>query len=206
MNAKNATAAVEETSNTMESGQNPSQDKSGGSKSPGGVPCKVIANDKTRGGNIYGCNSLIKETKKIVQISKKSKDENKKNTDKEIKKKDNDLIIRPRAMSENRDVHAQDEIRGKDRERRSVSVSKPLTGIKSDCREDNKKPSMVVRLHPGQHQKISTNSQNKAGLSSVKWTGVIHHGNQNKKICGLEISFSSDVPQDIDIKLVPDIQ
>ena len=49
MNAKNATAAVEETSNTMESGQNPSQDKSGGSKSPGGVPCKVIANDKTRG-------------------------------------------------------------------------------------------------------------------------------------------------------------
>ena len=49
MNAKNDTAAVEETSNTMESGQNPSQDKSGGSKSPGGVPCKVIANDKTRG-------------------------------------------------------------------------------------------------------------------------------------------------------------
>lgn len=109
---------------------------------------------------------MIKETKKIVQISKKSKDENKKNTDKEIKKKDNDLIIRPRAMSENRDVHAQDEIRGKDRERRSVSVSKPLTGIKSDCREDNKKPSMVVRLHPGQHQKISTNSQNKVKQNS----------------------------------------
>ena len=41
---------------------------------------------------------------------------------------------------------------------------------------------------------------------SGKWTGDIHHGNLNKHICGLEISFSSDVPQDIDIKLVPDIQ
>ena len=43
-------------------------------------------------------------------------------------------------------------------------------------------------------------------MSSVKWTGDIHHGHQNKHICGLEISFSSDVLQDIDIKLVPDIQ
>ena len=111
---------------------------------------------------------MIKETKKIVRTSKnsKSKNENKKNTDNEIKKKDNDLIIRPRAMSENGDIHAQDEIRGKDRERRSVSVSKTLTGIKSDCREDSKKPSMVVRLHPGQHQKISANSQNKVKQNS----------------------------------------
>ena len=120
------------------------------------------------GGNIYGCNGLIKETNKIVRTSKnsKSKNENKKNTDNEIKKKDNDLIIRPRAMSENGDIHAKDEIRGKDRERRSVSVSKTLTGIKSDCREDSKKPSMVVRLHPGQHQKISANSQNKVKQNS----------------------------------------
>ena len=120
------------------------------------------------GGNIYGCNGLIKETKKIVRTSKnsKSKNENKKNTDNEIKKKSKDVIIRPRAMAENGDTHAKDEIRGKDRERRSVSVSKTLTGIKSDCREDSKKPSMVVRLHPGQHQKISANSQNKVKQNS----------------------------------------
>ena len=49
--AKNDTVAapVKETDNTEQSDQNPSHDKSGGSKSPGGVPCKVIANDKTRG-------------------------------------------------------------------------------------------------------------------------------------------------------------
>ena len=107
---------------------------------------------------------MIKETKKIVRTSKfnsKSKTENKKDTDNEIKKKDNDLMLRPRAKSENRDIHAQDETREKDRDRRCVSASKTLTGIKSDCREDIKKPTMVVRLHPGQHQKISTNSQNK---------------------------------------------
>ena len=107
---------------------------------------------------------MIKETKKIVRTSKfnsKSKTENKKDTDNEIKKKDNDLMLRPRAVSENRDIHATDEIREKDRDRRCVSVSNTLTGIKNDCREEIKKPTMVVRLHPGQHQKISTNSQNK---------------------------------------------
>ena len=105
---------------------------------------------------------MIKETKKIIQTSKSnsnSNNENKKATDNEIKKNDKNLIMRPRAVSENREIGA--ETRETDRDRRSVSVSKTLMGSKSEAREDKKKATMVVRLHPGQHQKISANSQNK---------------------------------------------
>ena len=107
---------------------------------------------------------MIKETKKIIQTSKsnsKSNNEIKKATDNEIKKIDKNLIMRPRAVSENREIGVKSESRETDRDRRSVSVSKTLTGSKSEDREDKKKATMVVRLHPGQHQKISANSQNK---------------------------------------------
>ena len=106
---------------------------------------------------------MIKETKKIIQTSKsnsKSNNENKKATDNEIKKNDKNLMMRPRAVSENREISLKVD-RESDRDRRSVSVSKTLTGSKSEAREDKKKATMVVRLHPGQHQKISANSQNK---------------------------------------------
>ena len=106
---------------------------------------------------------MIKETKKIIQTSKsnsKSTNENKKATDNEIKKNDKNLIMRPRAVSENREISLKVD-RETDRDRRSVSMSKTLTGSKSEAREDKKKATMVVRLHPGQHQKISANSQNK---------------------------------------------
>ena len=46
--------------------------------------------------------------------------------------------------------------------------------------------------------------QVESDVSCVKWTGDVLHRNQTKPICGLEISFLS-VPQDIDIKLIPDI-
>ena len=107
---------------------------------------------------------MIKETKKIIQTSKSnsnSNNENKKATDNEIKKNDKNLMMRPRAVSENREIGVKSESRETDRDRRSVSVSKTLTGSKSEDREDKKKATMVVRLHPGQHQKISANSQNK---------------------------------------------
>ena len=85
--------------------------------------------------------------------------------------------------------------------------------------ERTERTTMVVRLHPGQHQKISARSQEVRGVpvslshmllfqpssSSVRWEGNIHHENQSRPICALEISFSS-VPRDIDIKLIPDIQ
>ena len=111
---------------------------------------------------------MIKETKKIIQTSKSnsnSNNENKKATDNEIKKNDKNLIMRPRAVSENREIGVKSESRETDRDRRSVSVSKTLTGSKSEAREDKRKATMVVRLHPGQHQKISANSQNKVNRS-----------------------------------------
>ena len=112
---------------------------------------------------------MIKETKKIIQTSKsnsKSNNESKKATDNEIKKNDKNLMMRPRAVSENREIGVKSEIRETDRDRRSVSVSKTLTGSKSEAREDKKKATMVVRLHPGQHQKISANSQNKVNRTN----------------------------------------
>lgn len=104
---------------------------------------------------------MIKETKNNIQTSKSNSKphiENKKETDNGIKKSDNNLS-RPRAVSENREIHAKAETGETDRGRRSVSVSKTLAGSKSEAREDKKKATMVVRLHPGQHQKISANSQ-----------------------------------------------
>ena len=101
---------------------------------------------------------MIKEPKKNIQTSKsnsKPNNENKKETDNGIKKSDDNLMLRPRAVSENREIQAKAEIGETERGRRSVSVSKTLAGGK----EDKKKTTMVVRLHPGQHQKISANSK-----------------------------------------------
>jgi len=92
--------------------------------------------------------------------------------------------------------------------KRSASISETSTKIKINREQQGKERStMVVRLHPGHLQKISSKQECKPvnGSSCVKWTGDVHQGNKKKPICGLEITFSS-VPQDVDIKLIPDIQ
>ncbi len=112
---------------------------------------------------------MIKETKPNIQTSKsnsKPNNENKKETDNEIKKSDDNLKMRPRAVSENREIQAKVEIGETDRGRRSVSVSKTQAGSKIEAREEKKKATMVVRLHPGQHQKISAKTQFKVRKKS----------------------------------------
>ena len=38
----------------------------------------------------------------------------------------------------------------------------------------------------------------------TRWQGSVHHTDSAIAVCGLEISFSS-VPQDVDIKLIPNL-
>lgn len=61
---------------------------------------------------------------------------------------------------------------------------------------------MVVRLHPGQTNRLSAYLEDTDKPSSRTWLAEVQAGDSLSSICGLEISFSS-VPQDIDIKVIP---
>jgi len=76
-----------------------------------------------------------------------------------------------------------------------------LRGKKTRVNEDGGRTTMVVRLHPGQTNRLSAYVEDQDSPSGRSWLAEVQPGDTSS-ICGLEISFSS-VPQDIDIKVIP---
>jgi len=94
----------------------------------------------------------------------------------------------------------------------STVSSSNIANKKSNANESSEpskgqiKGKMVVRLHPGQSRRLSAILDNKEenNMMNVRsWTGDVQQDDNPTSICGLEISFSSIIPQDIDIKLIP---
>jgi len=94
----------------------------------------------------------------------------------------------------------------------STVSSSNIANKKSNANESSEpskgqiKGKMVVRLHPGQSRRLSAILDNKEenDMMNVRsWTGDVQQDDNPTSICGLEISFSSIIPQDIDIKLIP---
>jgi len=61
--------------------------------------------------------------------------------------------------------------------------------------------TMVVRLHPGQANRLSAYLEDQGAPGTRRWLAEMQPGDASS-ILGLEISFTS-VPQDIDIKVLP---
>merc|ERR1712223_1360475 len=76
-----------------------------------------------------------------------------------------------------------------------------LRNKKTRVNEDGGRTTMVVRLHPGQTNRLSAYVEDQDSPSRRSWLAEVQPGD-TASICGLEISFSS-VPQDIDIKVIP---
>jgi len=76
-----------------------------------------------------------------------------------------------------------------------------LRGAKTRVNEEGGRTTMVVRLHPGQTNRLSAYVEDQDSPSGRSWLAEVQPGDTSS-ICGLEISFSS-VPQDIDIKVIP---
>jgi hypothetical protein len=68
--------------------------------------------------------------------------------------------------------------------------------------EESGRTKMVVRLHPGQANRLSAYVEDQDKPSGRTWLADVQAGEAADSICGLEISFSS-VPQDIDVKVIP---
>ena len=94
-----------------------------------------------------------------------------------------------------------------------------LRGAKTRVNEEGGRTTMVVRLHPGQTNRLSAYVEDQVSKENLNlcqkkhltsdqdspsgrsWLAEVQPGDTSS-ICGLEISFSS-VPQDIDIKVIP---
>lgn len=96
-----------------------------------------------------------------------------------------------------------------------------LRGAKGRVNEEGGRTTMVVRLHPGQTNRLSAYVEDQVtkeknlilcqkpsdislcqdSPSGRSWLAEVQPGDTSS-ICGLEISFSS-VPHDIDIKVIP---
>jgi len=69
--------------------------------------------------------------------------------------------------------------------------------------EDGGRTTMVVRLHPGQTNRLSAYVEDQDSPSGRSWLAEVQPGGDTSSICGLEISFSSVPQEDIDIKVIP---